>query len=114
MSPLRSNSSLVQRWTFPCLLRQYGDALRILLTREPLPRIEVWDRAIAQIGQLGRQPPEQDPARVWWSTLTESHRWFPRQPGLAVVNTAGCAFPVKLTAHRRSVARKDSPFGCPV
>ena len=43
---------LVPSCTSPCLLRQYGDALRILLTRERLPWIEIWDAATAQIGQL--------------------------------------------------------------
>jgi predicted nucleotide-binding protein (sugar kinase/HSP70/actin superfamily) len=43
---------LVPSCTSPCLLRQYGDALRILLRREKLPRIEVWDAVTAQIGHL--------------------------------------------------------------
>jgi predicted nucleotide-binding protein (sugar kinase/HSP70/actin superfamily) len=43
---------LVPSCTSPCLLRQYGDALRILLRREHLPQIEVWDADTAQIGNL--------------------------------------------------------------
>jgi predicted nucleotide-binding protein (sugar kinase/HSP70/actin superfamily) len=43
---------LVPSCASPCLLRQYGDALRILLRRERLPQIEVWDAATAQIGNL--------------------------------------------------------------
>ncbi len=36
----------------PCMLRQYGDALRILLQRHNLPKIEVWDAVSSQIGRL--------------------------------------------------------------
>ena len=43
---------LVPSCTSPCRLRQYGDALRILLRREQMPRIEVWDPATGQIGDL--------------------------------------------------------------
>jgi predicted CoA-substrate-specific enzyme activase len=52
VEPADGDVFLVPSCTSPCLLRQYGDALRILLTRERLPRIEVWDADTAQIGQL--------------------------------------------------------------
>jgi predicted nucleotide-binding protein (sugar kinase/HSP70/actin superfamily) len=43
---------LVPSCTSPCLLRQYGDALRILLLREGLRKMEVWDAASPQLGRL--------------------------------------------------------------
>ncbi|MBZ5582836.1 MAG: acyl-CoA dehydratase activase, partial [Acidobacteriia bacterium] len=43
---------LVPSCASPCLLRQYGDALRILLLREGLSRMEVWDAASPQLGGL--------------------------------------------------------------
>ncbi len=36
----------------PCLIRQYGDAFRILLERQNLPKIEIWDAASAQLGLM--------------------------------------------------------------
>jgi predicted CoA-substrate-specific enzyme activase len=36
----------------PCLLRQYGDAFRILLERKGLPKMEIWEAASAQLGAL--------------------------------------------------------------
>ena len=50
--PADGDVFLVPSCTSPCLLRQYGDALRILLTRERLPRIEVWDATTGRIGHL--------------------------------------------------------------
>jgi predicted CoA-substrate-specific enzyme activase len=51
-SPETGDVFLVPSCTSPCLLRQYGDALRILLLREGLPRMEVWDAASPQLGRL--------------------------------------------------------------
>jgi len=51
-SPGAEDVFLLPTCTSPCLLRQYGDALRILLLREGLPKMEVWDAASPQIGLL--------------------------------------------------------------
>jgi predicted nucleotide-binding protein (sugar kinase/HSP70/actin superfamily) len=51
-SPEAEDVFLVPSCTSPCLLRQYGDALRILLLREGLPKMEVWDAATPQLGRL--------------------------------------------------------------
>ena len=50
--PAAGDVFLVPSCASPCLLRQYGDALRILLRREMLPPIEVWDADTAHIGRL--------------------------------------------------------------
>jgi len=36
----------------PCLIRQYGDAYRILVERAKLPAIEIWDASGRQIGNV--------------------------------------------------------------
>jgi predicted CoA-substrate-specific enzyme activase len=38
--------------TTPCLIRQYGDAYRILADRAQLPEIEIWDAAGREIGNI--------------------------------------------------------------
>jgi hypothetical protein len=38
--------------TTPCLIRQYGDAYRILAERARLPEIEIWDAAGREIGNV--------------------------------------------------------------
>ncbi|MHC4595280.1 MAG: acyl-CoA dehydratase activase-related protein, partial [Planctomycetota bacterium] len=38
--------------TTPCLIRQYGDAYRILAERAQLPEIEIWDAAGCEIGNV--------------------------------------------------------------
>jgi predicted nucleotide-binding protein (sugar kinase/HSP70/actin superfamily) len=38
--------------TTPCLLRQYGDAYRILAERAQLPEIEIWDASGREIGNI--------------------------------------------------------------
>jgi predicted CoA-substrate-specific enzyme activase len=38
--------------TTPCLIRQYGDAYRILAERAQLPEIEIWDAAGREIGHV--------------------------------------------------------------
>jgi predicted nucleotide-binding protein (sugar kinase/HSP70/actin superfamily) len=38
--------------TTPCLIRQYGDAYRILAERAQLPEIEIWDASGRQIGNI--------------------------------------------------------------
>jgi len=38
--------------TTPCLIRQYGDAYRILAERAQLPEIEIWDAAGREIGNV--------------------------------------------------------------
>jgi predicted CoA-substrate-specific enzyme activase len=38
--------------TTPCLIRQYGDAYRILAERAQLPEIEIWDAAGREIGNI--------------------------------------------------------------
>jgi predicted CoA-substrate-specific enzyme activase len=38
--------------TTPCLIRQYGDAYRILAERAKLPEIEIWDAAGREIGNV--------------------------------------------------------------
>jgi hypothetical protein len=38
--------------TIPCLIRQYGDAYRILAERAQLPEIEIWDAAGPEIGNV--------------------------------------------------------------
>jgi predicted nucleotide-binding protein (sugar kinase/HSP70/actin superfamily) len=38
--------------TTPCLIRQYGDAYRILVERAQLPEIEIWDASGRQIGNI--------------------------------------------------------------
>jgi predicted CoA-substrate-specific enzyme activase len=43
---------LVPSCASPCLLRQYGDALRILVRRHRLPQMEIWDAAPAQLSRL--------------------------------------------------------------
>ena len=43
---------LVPNCTAPCLLNQYGDGFRILLQRQGLNGVEVWDPTTEQIGRL--------------------------------------------------------------
>jgi predicted CoA-substrate-specific enzyme activase len=43
---------LVPNTTAPCLLRQYGDGFRILLQRQGLNQVEVWEATTEQIGRL--------------------------------------------------------------
>jgi predicted nucleotide-binding protein (sugar kinase/HSP70/actin superfamily) len=38
--------------TTPCLMRQYGDAYRILAERAQLPKIEIWDASGREIGNI--------------------------------------------------------------
>ncbi|UCF16929.1 MAG: hypothetical protein JSW59_05610, partial [Phycisphaerales bacterium] len=38
--------------TTPCLIRQYGDAYRILAERAQLPEIEIWDASGREIGNI--------------------------------------------------------------
>ncbi|MHC4239274.1 MAG: acyl-CoA dehydratase activase-related protein, partial [Planctomycetota bacterium] len=38
--------------TTPCLIRQYGDAYRILAQRAQLPEIEIWDASGREIGNI--------------------------------------------------------------
>jgi predicted nucleotide-binding protein (sugar kinase/HSP70/actin superfamily) len=42
--------------TTPCLLRQYGDAYRILAERAQLPEIEIWDASGREIGNVVGMP----------------------------------------------------------
>ena len=51
-SPEPGDVFLLPNCSTPCLIRQYGDAFRILLERQNLPKIEIWDAASAQLGLL--------------------------------------------------------------
>jgi predicted CoA-substrate-specific enzyme activase len=51
-SPEPGDVFLLPNCATPCLIRQYGDAFRIMLERQNLPKIEIWDAASAQLGLL--------------------------------------------------------------
>jgi predicted CoA-substrate-specific enzyme activase len=52
-SPPRAGAAfLIPTCTSPCLLRQYGDAFRILLERNRLAKIEIHDANLDQLGRI--------------------------------------------------------------
>ncbi len=51
-SPGPGDVFLLPNCATPCLIQQYGDAFRILLERQNLPKIEIWDAASAQLGLM--------------------------------------------------------------
>jgi predicted CoA-substrate-specific enzyme activase len=57
-SPRNGDVVLLPICPTPCLLRQYGDAFRILLQRQGLTdRVEVWDATLEQLEKLLGLPP---------------------------------------------------------
>jgi len=55
-SPAEEDVFFLPSTKAPCLLRQYGDAFRILVEQQGLPRVEVWDANSEQIGKLIGMP----------------------------------------------------------
>ncbi len=50
--PDGDNVFLIPNCTSPCLVRQYGDGLRILLDRHGLPKTEIWEATTAQLARV--------------------------------------------------------------